>query len=166
MKRYHKRRLRRKKEATIFKNEEWDVNYGHITAGPGGTTPRLFRYVAEKIPVEALKEVEDYVRLKTSSVKGIYLVLDSMSYPRYAGRGNVFDRIRARVKKHKAELKYFSFYLVESKKHERELETLLVHNMGTLLLFNTLKKREGTKASSIWDYEAGTKFVWRRDKNK
>jgi hypothetical protein len=31
---------------------------------------------------------------------------------------------------HKLEVKYFSFYVVTEKKHEREIETLLIHAAG------------------------------------
>ncbi|HKF05814.1 MAG TPA: hypothetical protein VKB49_26075, partial [Candidatus Sulfotelmatobacter sp.] len=62
------------------------------------------------------------------------------------------------------ELKYFSFYVVEEKKHERELETLLIHSAGPLLQFNTKKKRLTISAGSVRDYEAGTLFFERRYK--
>lgn len=60
------------------------------------------------------------------------------------------------------ELKYFSFYVVEDKKHEREIETLLIRAAGPLLLFNTKKKRLTISSGNLLDYEAGTRFFERR----
>ena len=87
-----------------------------------------------------------------------------MGYARYIGRGKIFSRLRACLKSHKPEVKYFSFYAVEEKKHEREIETLLIHVAGPLLQFNTKKKRVTISPGSIQDYEAGTKFFERQDK--
>jgi hypothetical protein len=81
-----------------------------------------------------------------------------MGYARYIGRGKIFPRLRACREKHKLEVMYFSFYVVEEKKHEREIETLLIHAAGPLLQFNTKKKRVTISAGSIRDFEAGTKF--------
>lgn len=63
-----------------------------------------------------------------------------MGYARYIGRGRIFPRLRARLKSQILELKYFSFYVVEEKKHEGEIETLLIRAAGPLLQFNTQKK--------------------------
>ena len=62
------------------------------------------------------------------------------------------------------ELKYFSFYVVEERKHEGEIETLLIRAAGPLLQFNTKKKRVTISAGSLLDYEAGTLFFERRYK--
>ncbi len=43
-------------------------------------------------------------------------------------------------------------------KHEREIETLLIHSAGPLLQFNTKKKRLTISAGSLGDYEAGTLY--------
>jgi hypothetical protein len=159
-----KTKLRKKSRTTISKNcEGWKIVAGRITAGRGGTTTRLFRFVAEKIPFEALRFVENHVYQNHGSVNGIYVAHDSMSYPRYIGRGNIFDRLYSRKRQHPRELKYFSFYVVESKKHERELETLLIHVTGSLLSFNEQKKRVGIEAGSIYDFEAGTKYIQRQN---
>ncbi|MGA8921725.1 MAG: hypothetical protein WB682_01155 [Candidatus Dormiibacterota bacterium] len=61
-------------------------------------------------------------------------------------------------------MKYFSFYVVEEKKHEREIETLLIHAAGPLLQFNTKKKRVTISAGAIQDFEGGTHFFERRYK--
>jgi hypothetical protein len=65
---------------------------------------------------------------------------------------------------HKLELKYFSFYIVENRGHEREIETLLIHSAGPLLQFNTNKKRLTISPGNIRDYEAGTPFFDRHYK--
>jgi hypothetical protein len=41
-----------------------------------------------------------------------------MGCPRYIGRGRIFSRLVARQKAQVLELKYFSFCVVEEKKHE------------------------------------------------
>ena len=60
--------------------------------------------------------------------------------------------------------KYFSFYVVEEKKHEREIETLLIRAAGPMLQFNTKKKRLTISAGNVLDYEAGTRFFERHYK--
>lgn len=87
-----------------------------------------------------------------------------MGNARYIGRGNVISRLEARKKLHSLELVYFSFYLVANKKHEREIETLLIRAAGPLLQFNEKKKRVDIAAGSIKDYEAGTTFYERQKK--
>jgi hypothetical protein len=62
------------------------------------------------------------------------------------------------------ELKYFSFYVVEERKHEGEIETLLIRAAGPLLQFNTKKKRVTISTGRLLDYEAGTQFFERRYK--
>ena len=62
------------------------------------------------------------------------------------------------------ELVYFSFYVVLHKKHEREIETLLIRAAGPLLQFNTRKKRVSIMPGNIKDYEAGTFFYERQYK--
>lgn len=89
---------------------------------------------------------------------------DSMGYARYVGRGRIFNRLRACRDTHQPEVKYFSFYVVQETKHEREIETLLIHAAGPLREFNTKKKRTTISAGSIQDYEAGTQFFERHRK--
>jgi hypothetical protein len=105
-------------------------------------------------------------RLRSQAVRreGVYVAHDSMGYARYIGRGRIFARLRSCRDRHKLEVKYFSFYVVEEKKHEREIETLLIHAAGPLLQFNTKKKRVTISAGAIQDYEAGTHFFERRYK--
>jgi hypothetical protein len=85
-----------------------------------------------------------------------------MGYPRYIGRGNIRARLAARFNAQREELVYYSFYVVQDKIHEREIETLLIRAAGPLLDFNDKKKRIGIQAGSTMDFEAGTRFYERR----
>jgi hypothetical protein len=81
-----------------------------------------------------------------------------MGYARYVGRGAIFPRLKARLKAQPLELKYFSFFVVADKPHEREIETLLIRAGGPHLHFNSRKKRIDIKAGNVRDFEAGTDF--------
>jgi hypothetical protein len=147
----------------LWSNAQWTVRFGRVNAGRGSTgAKRLFRVVGEKLPFEAIHAVEKYVKSKGMPKNGVYLAHDSMGCPRYIGRGRIFSRLVARQKAQVLELKYFSFYVVEEKKHEREIETLLIRAAGPLLEFNTKKKRVTIRTGSLLDYESGTKFFERR----
>jgi hypothetical protein len=87
-----------------------------------------------------------------------------MGYARYVGRGRIFSRLRSRTRKSKLEVKYFSFYVVQAKIHEREVETLLIRVAAALLYFNERKKRLNLHPGSIRDYEPGTEFYERHYK--
>jgi hypothetical protein len=87
-----------------------------------------------------------------------------MGCPRYIGRGRIFQRLKACYKRQQLELRYFSFYVVADKKHERETETLLIRAAGPLLEFNERKKTVGVEPGSIYDFEAGTFFYERQRK--
>ncbi len=95
---------------------------------------------------------------------GIYLAHDSMGAVRYAGRGAIFSRLRARKNVHGLELAYFSFYVIADKKHEREVETLVIRATSHLLSFNERKKRPTIESGNIRDYEPGTFFYERQRK--
>jgi hypothetical protein len=149
-------------EHNLFSDSEWVVRVGRLNAGPSGGAKRLFRVVGEKLPFEAIGKVNGYLREHKRDREGVYVAHDSMGYARYIGRGSIFHRLRACRDRHRLEVKYFSFYIVEEKKHEREIETLLIHAAGPLLEFNTKKKRTTIIPGSIRDYEAGTLFFERR----
>lgn len=87
-----------------------------------------------------------------------------MGAVRYAGRGNIFTRLRARKKAQPLELHYFSFYVIPNKKHEREIETLVIRATSHLLEFNIRKKRPTIDAGNLGDYEGGTWFYERQKK--
>lgn len=147
----------------VFSDNQWIVRFGWLNAGRGkaGSGKRLFRVVGEKLPIEAINKVNNLLRSRLVRREGVYVAHDSMGYARYIGRGRIFARLRACRDRHKLEIKYFSFYVVEEKKHEREIETLLIHAAGPLLQFNTKKKRVTISAGAILDYEAGTHFFER-----
>jgi len=148
----------------------WVVHYGKVTrikklrgrTPAAAKTEHLFRVVAEKLPYEALLAVKKHLKGAQSTFQGVYVAHDSMGCPRYIGRGNIFARLEARKKVYSLELQYFSFYVVADKKHEREIETLLIHAAGFLLEFNDKKKRVGIEAGNVNDFEAGTVFYERR----
>lgn len=149
------------------KDSTWTVQHGILRRGRGnpGKTEHLFKVVGEKLPFEALATVKRHVREELHlEPYGVYVAHDSMGCPRYIGRGHVFGRLDARRKAQVQELKYFSFYLVSEKKHEREIETLLIRAAGFLLEFNSRKKRVGISHGNIRDFEAGTLFYERHYK--
>lgn len=132
---------------------------------PRKEAEHLFRIVGEKLPYEALKDVRNHVRIALGkAAQGVYVAHDSMGCPRYIGRGNIFQRLEARKKAQELELEYFSFYVVTEKKHEREVETLLIRAASFLLEFNTRKRRVGILPGNISDYEPGTIFYERHYK--
>jgi hypothetical protein len=152
-------------ERTIYSQGEWTVQYGSLRRPPGRPQrdAPLFRVVAEKIPFGALSKVETDLKARHPKVarNGIYMAHDSMGQVRYIGRGNVFSRLRARQSQQKLELIYFSFYLDMDKRHEREIETVLIRALGAQAYFNTRKKREDIAAGDLRDYEPGTLFYER-----
>lgn len=151
---------------TVWSNPTWTVRYGELQRGRG--RPRkskpLFEAIAEKVPFDALDDVRKRVLLDDISTTGIYVAHDSMGVARYIGRGNIFERLKARQKAQSLELVYFSFYVGLDKTHEREIETLLIRAVGPQLYFNTRKKREDIQPGNIRDYEAGTRFFERQYK--
>ena len=154
-------------EEDVFTDEKWKVKCGKLKPGKGrpDNTKHLFKVLGEKLPYEALEKVRAHVSKNDHKPRGVYVVHDSMGCPRYIGRGeNVFVRIETRINIHPIELQYFSFYLVEDKKHEREIETLLIRTTSSLVEFNEKKKRVGISHGSIKDYEAGTVFYERQRK--
>jgi hypothetical protein len=156
--------FKRIKAYGVYDGPQWAVNYGELTpgSGTGEEVPRLFQALGEKLPFEALAKVRTFLKKEGIRRTGVYIAHDSMTYARYIGHGNIFQRLAAH--KNSLELKYFSFYVVEDKKYEREIETLLIRAAGPLLQFNTNKKRLTISVGNITDYEAGTLFFERRYK--
>ncbi|MBI1273194.1 MAG: hypothetical protein GC131_03800 [Alphaproteobacteria bacterium] len=161
-----KQTLSKKIEAKVSKNKLWEIHRGELKRGKGRPpkTSHLFRVIGEKLPVYFLDTIERDLQRQGHGLDGIYIAHDSMGCARYIGRGNIFNRLRARIKAQKLEIKYYSFYVVSEKKHEREIETLLIRAAGFLLEFNTRKKRLGISSGNIKDYEAGTYFYERQYK--
>lgn len=156
--------------AQVFANGQWAVCFGELKKPPRGRgrppkeVDHLFRVVGEKLPFEALPKVKQHLKAQGDRAQGVYVAHDSMGCPRYIGRGDIFARLEARKKAQQLELEYFSFYVVSEKKHEREVETLLIRAAGFLLEFNERKKRVGLEPGNIRDYEAGTVFYERQYK--
>jgi hypothetical protein len=150
----------------IWSDIKWTICFGELKRGRGnpGRIERLFKVVAEKLPYDSLSTVEKDLRQLGEGTTGVYVAHDSMGCPRYIGRGNIFGRLRSCQGHHQEELEYFSFYVVEDKKHEGEIETLLIRAAGFLLEFNERKKRVGIRPGNVRDYEAGTKFYERQGK--
>jgi hypothetical protein len=148
----------------LWGNSMWRV--GRLVPAPGrpGRQPRLFTVLAEKIPYEALDAVRKDMDAAKIRARGVYVAHDSMGYARYVGRGEIFQRLKARKSAQELELVYFSFYIVEKRNHEREIETLLIRAAGPLLAFNARKKNASIYPGNIKDYEPGTYFYERQYK--
>ena len=147
----------------------WTVRFGWLNPGRPGPTkgvPSLFKVLGEKLPFDALSAVDKHLRDIQIRARGVYIAHDSMGYARYIGRGRIFPRLRACLKRHGSQLKYFSFYVVEERKHEGEIETLLIRAASPLLEFNTKKKKVTINTGGFLDYEAGTQFFERCDKTR
>jgi hypothetical protein len=156
----------KKAEGKICGNGTWTIVSGALTRplGHPGKTRSLFKAVGEKIPFEFLGDVRKKLESFGVSTTGVYIAHDSMGYPRYIGRGNIFSRLDSRRKAQTLELSYFSFFVVEHKVHEREIETIMIRAAGPLLDFNNRKVRNDIQAGDVRDFEAGTKYIERQYK--
>ncbi|MFG0251480.1 MAG: hypothetical protein ACF8NJ_01240 [Phycisphaerales bacterium JB038] len=152
----------------VWEDAEWRVVDGELVRSRGrpGRVKPLFRVVAEKLPYDSLGAVAAHMKACGLERDGVYLAHDSMGVVRYAGRGNVFARLRARRRAAWHELVYYSFYIVADKIHEREIETIIIRAAGPLLHFNDRKKRVDITPGAIRDYEPGTMFYARRINGK
>jgi len=153
--------------ACVYKDgKQWNVQFGELRRRRGnpGKTERLFRVIGEKLPYEALSDVKKHLEKRELGANGVYVAHDSMGFPRYVGHGAIFNRLKSHKDAHDLELAYFSFYVVLDKKHEREIETVLIRAAGPLLHFNERKKRVSISPGNILDYEAGTFFYERQRK--
>ena len=165
-KRSNKQFAKKKDSGQVCSKDGWTVRHGRLVPLPGRPqkVKSLLRWVGEKVPFAALADVKELVQKKDSSMEGVYVAHDSMGFARYVGRGRVFDRLKSRLKAHPRELAYFSFYIVKDKKHEREIETLLIRLGGAHLHFNERKKRVDIEPGKVTDYESGTCYVERQRK--
>jgi hypothetical protein len=162
----NKRPSRKVTEKKVAEHGCWTVWRGKLVppAGRPGSVMSLFKVVAEKIPFDCLRPVEYDMKDEGLPRTGIYLAHDSMGAVRYAGRGSIFSRLAARKKAQPLQLHYFSFYVVPDKKHEREIETLVIRATSHLLDFDERKKHPTIEPGSIRDYEGGTWFYERQRK--
>jgi hypothetical protein len=165
-KKQNKKASRKADKGRIWQDPHWSVKWGKLVPSPGRphNVKSLLRWVGEKLPYEALAETKKKLEQEGASKDGVYIAHDSMGYGRYVGRGNVFQRLDARQRAHPKELAYFSFYIVADKKHEREIETLLIRLGGAHLQFNERKKRVDISPGDVRDYEAGTNYIERQKK--
>lgn len=156
----------KKTQAKVSSHGSWTVWRGRLIPPPGRPQKisSLFKVVAEKIPFACLADVAKDAKTQGLPTTGIYLAHDSMGAVRYAGRGNIFVRLRACLKSQPLELHYFSFYVIENRKHERQVETLVIRASSHLLEFNEKKKRPTISPGNIRDYEPGTWFYERQKK--
>jgi hypothetical protein len=154
------------KDGSVGNNALWTIREGELKRPPGnpGLVKSLFRVVAEKMPYEFLGKIKESMKRQKLGTQGVYIAHDSMGYPRYIGRGNIFDRLQARRNAQILELSYFSFYVVEDKKHEREIETIMIRAAGPLLDFNDRKVRVDIQPGDVKDFEPGTLFYERQYK--
>ncbi len=95
-------------------------------------------------------------------LEGVYFAHDSMGVARYGGRGAIFSRLSAHRKKYPKQLLFYSFYVIENKSHEREIETAILRAAGPQMTLNTRKVAYGLHPGNIGDYEPGTKFFERQ----
>jgi hypothetical protein len=145
----------------------WKVVGGTLrraTRGSPGKVTNLFSLVAEKIPYSFLDVVRKQLKVWEYDTQGVYVAHDSMGWPRYVGRGEVFSRLKARKKLKSEELHYFSFYFIANRKHTREIETLMIRTAGSLLSFNDKKRRIDQMTGRVDDYEPGTDFIERQSR--
>src|SRR5437588_13047401 len=98
-------------------NEDWNIQVGELQPIARGARRRdhLFKYVAEKLPWDALPRVGRYLNRRGVKRIGVYMAHDSFGVARYGGRGNIFSRLRSHKRKYSKELVYFSFYIIENK---------------------------------------------------
>ena len=151
-------------ESTVWQDALWKVVHGRLVRAPGRpkSAMSLFRVVGEKLPFDSLASVRKQMSALGLPRTGVYVAHDSMGYARYIGRGRIFWRLQSHKKAHPLELTYFSFFVVENKTHEGEIETILIRASSPLLEFNSQKKRVDIRAGNIRDFEAGTAFFERQ----
>jgi hypothetical protein len=156
---------RKRMDDKIWSNSDWVVARGRLVRGKGRPpkTSHLFEFVAEKIPFESIQAVKKrMLEMITERPNGVYLAHDSMGVARYGGRGDIFTRLVSHRKKYSKELRYFSFYVIANKAHEREIETVILRAAGPQMTLNTRKIAAGLHPGNISDYEPGTNFFERQ----
>lgn len=152
------------KKCLVCTSNGWKVVRGqHPVKQKGSASDPLFEVVGEKLPLQMLEKVRKNLReLLGRDIEGVYVAHDSVGVARYVGRGKIFVRLSGHYRRHKEELKYFSFYVLRDKAHERAIETLCIRVAGPQVLFNTRKKREDIRAGNVRDWPAGTVFYQRQ----
>ena len=146
----------------LWHNKDWQIHHGFLSSKKKEKLNPIFKIIAEKLPVESLSAVEKHLKKEGLPRTGIYVVHDSMGYSRYVGLGRIFYRLRSHYRKHRLEMRYYSFYVVPDNARQRELETLLIRIASPLLEFNSQKRRAATEVGSVRDYSLGTGFFQRK----
>ena len=141
----------------------WTVHHGELLQA-STSAPSVFKVIGEKLPWDCLSQINQHLRGLGSRRIGVYVAHDALGYPRYVGRGLIFHRLRSHKKAHPTELAYFSFYIIEGKHHQRDIETLLIRTAGPLLDFNDRKKRELIEVGRLRDYPGPSLFYERHAK--
>jgi hypothetical protein len=151
-------------ERNVWSENGWVVVKGRLKPHQGRPFKgeRLFQFVAEKLPYEALGAVQRWMKANAISAQGVYLAHDSMGTARYGGRGRIFSRLKSHKRNYPRELAYFSFYIIRDKRHEREIETVILRAAGHQLLLNQRKVRDSIDLGNVRDFEAGTEFFERQ----
>ncbi|MCO6045545.1 hypothetical protein NG895_16660, partial [Aeoliella sp. ICT_H6.2] len=123
----------------------WKVRTGRLKPGRGRPhkVQPIFQVVAEKIPFEALSGIMKDLIAHGYLLEGVYLAHDSMGVARYGGRGQIFTRLSTHKRNYPQELHYFSFYIINDKNHEREIETAILRAAGPQMVLNTRKVQSG-----------------------
>lgn len=164
--------------SSVWNNGDWKVVYGRLVPGRGRPTKtsHLFACVAEKLPLECLRKVENTLKSefakanknkrgpkkKMRPIEGVYLAHDSMGHARYGGRGQIFSRLQSHRRKYPKELLYFSFYVIANKSHEREIETAVLRAAGPQMILNERKVQTDSAPGNVKDYEPGSRFFERQ----
>jgi hypothetical protein len=150
-------------------NRDWTIKFGRIDFSARSQRPQepFFAVIGEKLPFGAINQVKKHLRQRTKTRPiGVYVAHDSMGWPRYIGQGNIFSRLKARHALNRRELYYFSFYLLNDRHREKEIETMLIRVAGPLLHYNVQKKRLDASPGSVRNYAVGTQFYERKSKRK
>lgn len=157
------RRSKRVDVGVVYTDAEWKVSVGELKLTErGGRKPdHLFKYIAEKLPWASLTKVGTYLKSLGVKREGVYMAHDSFGVARYGGRGRIFTRLRNHKRKYTRELVYYSFYIIENKTHEREIENVILRAAGPQMVLNQRKVRDGIDPGWVSDYEPGTKFFRR-----
>jgi len=147
----------------VWHDTSWVVSRGVLKrrrGRPENVKP-LFLVVGEKLPFASIDAVGKQVGQRIGSRSGVYVAQDSMGYARYIGRGKIFTRLKEARKNRAHMLVYYSFYVLKSSTHRREIESMLIRAAGPLLEFNTRKRRANIEPGDVYDFEAGTQFFVR-----
>jgi hypothetical protein len=156
---------RKKTYSKIWDDSDWVVIPGQLVPGRGrpSKTRPLFQFIGEKLPYASLATVKKHVEEGSKdNPYGVYLAHDSFGVARYGGRGDIFGRLATHKRVYPKELQYFSFFIIKSKNHEREIETAILRAASSQMTLNERKVRTGLAVGRVTDYEPGTRFVERQ----